>query len=63
MWLPIAAMVLPPLILNLLPLEAQAWRERRGMQSLERRQRRIARIAAAPGIRAVGPLLRRTFQC
>jgi hypothetical protein len=42
-------------------LEEEARRERRAIQSLERRQQRIARIAAAPGMRVVGPMLRRTF--
>ena len=43
-------------------LEQQARRERRKIDSLKRRQRQIDRIAAAPVMRAVGPLLRRTFR-
>jgi hypothetical protein len=42
--------------------EEQARRERRKIHSLERRQQWIERIAATPGVRAVGPLLRRTFR-
>jgi hypothetical protein len=43
-------------------LVAEARRERREIQSIERRRRRIDRLAAAPGLRAVGPLLRRTLR-
>ncbi len=43
-------------------IEEQARRERRAVRSIERRQRWISRIAAGPGLRGVGPLLRRTFR-
>lgn len=43
-------------------LAEKAQRERDSMYSLERRQRRIARIAAAPGIRAIGSVLRRALR-
>jgi hypothetical protein len=43
-------------------IEEQARRERRAIRSIERRQQWISRIAAGPGLRAVGPLLRRTFR-
>jgi hypothetical protein len=43
-------------------LEEQARRERRAIRSIERRQQWISRIAAGPGLRGVGPLLRRTFR-
>jgi hypothetical protein len=42
-------------------LEKQARHERGSIQSLERSQRRIGRIATITGLRAVGPLLRRAF--
>ena len=41
--------------------EEQARRERRGIELLGERRQRIARIAAAPGFRSIGPLLRRVL--
>lgn len=43
-------------------LVEESRRERRNIRSLAQRQQGIARIAAAPGVRAIGPLLRRTFR-
>lgn len=43
-------------------LVEESRRERDKIRSLARRQQGIARIAAAPGVRAIGPLLRRTFR-
>ena len=41
--------------------EEQARRERREIEWVNRRRQWISRVAAIPGARAVGPLLRRTF--
>lgn len=43
-------------------LEAEARRERETMRALARRHARVAKWAAAPGVRAVGPALRRMLR-
>jgi hypothetical protein len=43
-------------------LEREARRERNSIHALEKRQQWISRFAAAPGMRAVGPWLRRTVR-
>jgi len=42
-------------------LVEEARRERSAMRALERRQQTIARLAAAPGLRAIGPAIRRVL--